>query len=137
MDHEHKNQSPYRGMWAICTVMIVAPIVVYIVFHFLFVECRANSPELNLASARFLASGFGVLFHLSCAVAGAFKEPFAVVRNRVADFFGNLTVSLRFALKYYWEDMKLEGVAFLIYFIIMATCGGICLEALIRCLALV
>ena len=110
MDHEHKELSPYRGMWAICAVMIGCPILVYHVFLFLFEEFKAQSPELNLASARMLGAGFGVLLHLSCAVAGAFKAPFAVVCNRVADFFGNLSVSLPFALKYYFADMRTEGV---------------------------
>ncbi|MBO5111031.1 MAG: hypothetical protein J6D21_09990 [Clostridia bacterium] len=50
--------------------------------------------------------------------------------------FGNLSVSLPFALKYYFADMRTEGVAFLIYFVIIAACGGIFVEATSASLAL-
>ena len=66
--------------------------------------------------------GLGTIFHLSCIVAGAFDEPFILLKRRVADFFENLTVSPSLAFRCYAQDIRDDGVTFTVYFLIMLAC---------------
>ena len=46
--------------------------------------------------------------------AGTFAPHFAAVLKRIFGFFGNLKVSVGFAIKCYFEDIKSDGAVFLI-----------------------
>ena len=39
--------------------------------------------------------------------------------ERLKELFGNLSISFRFAMKHYWENVKSEGIVFWIYFNIL------------------
>ena len=60
------------------------------------------------------------------------KGTFKVVINRVKNFFSNLTINFKFAIKYYWDDIKTEGVVFWIYFLIVGTTFAFTLVGIIN-----
>ena len=70
-----------------------------------------------------LAFGFGVgfLFQFSCVIAGLFKGTLKVVLKRLKEFFSNLSISVKFAYKYYFENIKEEGIVFWIFFTIIGS----------------
>ena len=47
------------------------------------------------------------------------KKCFRAVVKRVVGFFGNLTISFKFAFKMYIDDLREDGAVFWIYFIII------------------
>ena len=53
-------------------------------------------------------------------MAGLFKGTFSVVWERTKEFFSNLSISLKFAVKYYFENIKEYGIVFWIYFDILS-----------------
>ncbi len=136
MEYDSSNKSPYHGMWASCSVMIIFPVGLYFLFTYYINEFQDFPKAMNDATAQALGFGLGTLFHLSCAVCGAFRDSFRVVTKRLAEFFDNLTISVKFAFKGYWWNIKENGVAFWIYFVIMLVCFCICVDGLRDFLAL-
>ncbi len=113
--------SPCRGMWVKLIVLIMPPLVLVGIFYGAISRWQPwYSFNLNWASAKTLGCGLGVLFHLSCWVAGAFKQDFRAVKNRVKEFFANISVSPGLAFKWYWREVKSYGVAFWIEIFVMA-----------------
>lgn len=117
---EHKNKSPYHGIFVICFFLIVVPVALYFLFRAIFSVTQTDFPaELNEATARTVAFGVGFLFHLACIIAGALKDSFRLAVMRVADFFENWKVSFKLACSCYVDDIKENGIAFWIMFAIM------------------
>ena len=94
------------------------------------------SKELNDASARFLGFGIGSLFHITCFVVGVFKNSFLVVKKRIIDFKDNLPISFKFAVKCYLEDMKNDGIAFLVEMACVGFCFAVAINGLLTAIPL-
>ncbi len=116
MEHEGKNDSPYRGVVVQCALLIGIPLICYFLFYFALNAYQSSSAaHINKITARMIALIIGILFYLSCVIAGAFKKSFEAVKIRISEFFSNVVLSFGFAVKNYFKDMKEGGVAFLIY----------------------
>lgn len=111
---DSKYRSPYYGLWLALLIMVVIPFVFYGIFYGLFAKYQHESRAVNEACARACGFGVGAVFDLSLFVAGAFAPHFAAVLKRIFGFFGNLKVSVGFAIKCYFEDIKSDGAVFLI-----------------------
>ena len=127
MEYEGKNKSPYYGVWQSALLMIVAPVAMYFFFKIPFVTySKMSKEEIHCCSLAF-GCGVAFLFQFSCVQAGLFKGTLKVVINRLKEFFGNLSISVKFAYKYYFENIKEEGVVFWIFFVIITTTLGVTL----------
>ena len=134
MDYPEKNQSPYKGCIVTTIVLTIIPLILCLAFGGLLFRYQASTgSKNNIQSAIFLGCGLGLLFHLSCFVSGAFKDSLRAVKERMREFKDNCSLSLGFAIKCYFEDMKVGGVAFLIYCIPMSINFLLLLNALNHC----
>lgn len=125
-----KIKPPYYGAWAIIPSMIIVPIILYIDVAALMLGSAGNDAELNEATINAIGFGLGSVFHIILFVSGVFKHSLSIVLQRVKDFFANLKVSFSCAVKDYLWDMKYNGVAFLIYFVIMLVWALLFLDGL-------
>ena len=131
MQHDGKNESPYRGIWVILLLLAVVPVVLYLVLLGPLMTWQTRfSRELNEASARVFGFGLGTVFHLSCLIGGSFRLAIQAVKKRVIDFFENVRVSLGFALECYWDDMRNDGVALILMLIPVAVCFAVFCDGL-------
>lgn len=119
MEYEGKEVSPYKGVIGSCLLLIVFPIIIYAMFYAVIGNLQKLGPVQTNNAALGLGFGVGVLFHISCIIAGLFKGTFKVVINRVKTFFENLSLSRKLAFRCYWQDIKSEGIVFWIYFTII------------------
>jgi hypothetical protein len=55
----------------------------------------------------------------------------------VKEFFENVPVSLGYAFGCYWDDMKQDGVLFIIYAAIIGTCLALAIDGGLETLALI
>ncbi len=115
-----KYRSPYYGMWLACLIMIAVPFVAYGLLYLALDEFQTRYPYLNEPSARALGFCVGTVFDLMCFVCGAFGQHIDAVIKRVVGFFGNLKVSLGFAFKCYFEDIKNDGAGLIIVLAVTA-----------------
>lgn len=131
MEYQGKEKSTYYGVWQSCLLLIIVPIAMYFFFNWVFKSFGMPAEERKYCA---LAFGFliGSLFSLSCALAGLFKGTFTVIKNRISEFFGNLSISFKFACRYYWENIKEYGVVFWIFFIIIGATIGTCVYSFIK-----
>ncbi len=107
------NKSPYHGVWLSIILMILpSPILTLMLYAVLLTFQSHLSAELNLAAATALGFGVGSVYDLGCMITGALAEPFGVVKKRVQEFFADLEVSFPLAAKWWWKDVKTNGVAF-------------------------
>ena len=121
MEHQGKKQSPYHGVIQTCLLLISVPLILFLIIYLIFDKYQNLPQTTNLYGAMGIGFGVGVLFHISCVIAGLFKGLFAIVVRRFAEFFDNLSISFKFAIKLYYEDLKENGMVFWIYFIIISS----------------
>ncbi len=132
---EHKNQSPYHGIFVTCLVLIAVPIVFYLLVRgAIFTYQTQFSDEMNNAASRFFGFGLGMLFHISCLIAGILAKPFSAVVFRVKEFFSDLKISPKIAFACYWYNVKERGVAFWILFAVIIVNFCLFLSGLVPCL---
>ena len=125
MEYEGKEQSPYKGVLGSSIFLIVIPTLLFLLV-FGVINKFSNRPRVeNINASLMFGVGCGFIFQLSCILMGLFKGTFKVVINRVKNFFSNLTINFKFAITYYWEDIKSEGIVFWIYFLIIGSTFGI------------
>lgn len=118
--NEEKNVSPYRGVILSTIILIVVPILFYILFDFVLKECQTKfSEEMNHYTAIFFGFLCGFLFQMTCVITGLLTKSFLVVINRVKSFFEDLRISFKMAIKFYWHDIKENGIVFWIHFIVI------------------
>ena len=115
-------QKPYRGFVPTCIVLIGVPLLFFLLIYSWLTTGVSFVPSANKTFACGVGFGLGTVFHLSCIVAGAFTEPFILLKRRIADFFENLTVSPSLAFRCYIQDIRDDGVTFTVYFLIMLAC---------------
>ena len=115
MDFEGKNKSPYKGVLLTSILLLTIPLV----FSF-FIDLFMDSKTLiNRYTIFVFGFGFGILFQLSCVIAGIMKDAFAVVKARIYSFFEDVQISVKYAFEAYLDDIKVNGIVFWIYLSIM------------------
>ncbi len=126
------NKSPYHGqLIAVIVMLLPSPIITWMLYVLLNEFQPQYTAELNLTSATVIGFGIGSIYHMCCWITGAFTDHFGVVKNRVKEFFADLTVSLKLALTWYFKDIKTNGLAFWIDFAVVTLNFGIFIDALI------
>ena len=106
------KKSPYHGLWAFILFMLLPSAVMTFIAYCAISKWQSEfGIEFNKASSKIIGYGLGILFHTSCIIVGAFKDDFDAVVTRIKLLFENLSVSPKFALKWYWEDVKELGLA--------------------------
>ena len=116
------KKNPYKGIIIICILLIAVPIGLYFLFKKVIFTNQGQYSYLNNASAICLGFGVGFIFQMSCVIGGLFKGSFSVVVKRVFNFFADMTISFKYAIRMYWDDIVENGVVFWIIFpIIVAT----------------
>ena len=120
MNSESKEYSPYHGVLVHLAILILVP-VGFVALLYVCLNCfQPRYGNLNWLTAKAIGCGAGALFHLSCAIVGVFTPGWRAVRYRIREFFENLVVSVGYAFESYWEDMKSDGVVFLLQMPIVA-----------------
>ena len=115
MDFEGKNKSPYKGVLLTSILLLTIPLV----FSF-FIDLFMDSKTLiNRYTIFVFGFGFGILFQLSCIIAGIMKDAFAAVKARIYSFFEDVQISVKYAFEAYLDDIKVNGIVFWIYLSIM------------------
>lgn len=114
------KRSPYRGILFTIIMLVGVPVGVFTLLYVAVMKWSSYSNYyLNFYTAQALGFGCGFLFQLSCILCGLLKKCFRAVVKRVVGFFGNLTISFKFAFKMYIDDLREDGAVFWIYFIII------------------
>ncbi len=132
-----EKKTPYEGMWIFIPVLILPSVVFTVIFYSVISHLQPQySTELNLASAKILGCGIGILFHISCWLTNVFTEDFLAVKERLREFSENIAVSLSLALKCYIEDVRTLGLAFWIDLAVVAGNIWIFADALLTYLSL-
>lgn len=130
MQNDEKHRSPYRGFAVTLIALIAVPAVFYWLIYLLHAEYLHTSHALNVASAKVLGCGCGAIFHLMCLVSGALRPGWQAVKYRMREFRENLIVGIGYAFESYWEDIRTDGVTFLISFAVIAMNLAITLDGL-------
>lgn len=131
------NKSPYHGVFVAALVMSFPSPLLTLMFYALFNRYQPQfTHELNLSAAVTVGFGVGAIYHLCCAITGAFSEHWEVVKNRVKEFCADLTVSFSLAITWWWSDVKTNGLAFWIDTTILSINFAIFLNGLIHFLKL-
>ena len=135
MEHNGKEKKPYNGTAIICVILAGLPVGIFYLFLFVINKWQANYPaELNLASAKALGFGVGLMLQACFALSGAFAESKQAVKDRLVNFKDNASLSLGFAIKNYFKDMIEDGVAYLIYMVIIIVTACFCIDGLSYCI---
>jgi hypothetical protein len=116
MEFQGKEQNTYKGIVLNCCLLIGFSLVIFLLMYLAFSKWTDHNKDEVIAMSMAFGFGIGTLFFMGCAIAGLFKGTFNVVVNRIKEFFSNLSVSFRFALRYYKENILEYGVLFWIYF---------------------
>ena len=128
MEHDGKNKIWYKGIIPTCFLLIAIPIVAVVLLYFPMKMFLPSRKLLNLHTAKLLGHGIGFIFHLSCSIAGAFTTAREITKDRLREFKDNLSLSLIFAIKSYFFDMREKGVAYLIYVLIILVNLFLCIQ---------
>lgn len=115
MHNEYKRQSPYRGFWITMILLLLPPLLSYGLINSLLKEFSPWPEALDAATAKALGCGLGFLFHMICVLCGVLTDGWEAVKYRIGEFFENLIVGVGYAFRTYWEDMRTDGVTFVIY----------------------
>ncbi len=132
MEYEGKTKSPYKGVFGSALLLAIVPVILYFLVFLVVSKFKNQAKEITVNFSLMIGVGSGLLFQLTCILSGLIKGTFKVVVNRVKNFFSNLSINFKFAIKYYWEDIKSEGVVFWIYFLIVGSTFGLALVGIIK-----
>ena len=136
MEHNGKEKKPYNGMGIICIILTVLPVAIFILFYNVIMRWQPNQPyELNLASAKALGFGVGLMLQACFALSGAFQESKQAVKDRMSEFRDNASLSLGFAIKNYLKDMKEYGIAYLVYMVLIIVTAILTIDGLVTAIA--
>ena len=50
-----------------------------------------------------------------CVLCGVLTDGWQALKYRIGEFFENLTVGVGYAFSSYWDDLRSDGVTFIIY----------------------
>ncbi len=131
------TKTPYQAMWAFIPMMCLPSVVITALLYWVIARWQPQfGYELNWATAKIFGCGCGVLFHFGCWLMGAFTDDFKAVKTRWKEFGANLMVSFRFAVSWYWEDVKTLGLAFWIDVGLIVLNAGIFVDAILDFVAI-
>ena len=99
-------------------ILILVPIFFSLLLRFCFIRFGDYEREIAINYGRGFGFCLGALYQLSCFIAGYLSDPFFVVFDRIKNFFGDLTISVRFAFKHYFSNLFEKGISFWIYIMI-------------------
>ncbi|MBR2985018.1 MAG: hypothetical protein IKC58_00250 [Clostridia bacterium] len=117
---EHKEQSPYHGVFVASFFMILVPVLLYLLINGAINLWKPSTPiEERIATAKTIGCGAGFLFHVTLIIVGVLKDPFNAVVNRICNFFDNLKFNFKLAWSCYCEEVRETGIAFWILIVIM------------------
>lgn len=133
--NESEYQSPYKGILIGLSFVIGAPIATYF-FIYTLLEWNDYHKQVEL-TARVIGSGIGVCLHLGMIIQGMLSDSWRVVKNRVCEFFANLTIGIGFAIGQYFRDLKQNGIVFILYMVPISVCFVIFIIALINVLYII
>lgn len=131
MEQMGKEKSPYHGVLINCIFLSGVPTFFYLLVRSVIMKYQDFEYDFNNYSSMVIGFGAGFLFQISCVVAGLTKGTFSVVVRRVANLFEDLSVSFRFAIKFYISDIKENGIVFWIYFLLIGSCLATTVAALV------
>ena len=134
---DNKQYSPYHGCLVVIFFLIAVPLALWGILDGAMAYFRPYDAWINGPGARFIGFGLGSIFHMSCIICGILRQPFRAVCYRVKEFFENLPVSLGYAFECYWDDMKQDGVLFIIYTAIIGACLALAIDGGLETLALI
>ena len=109
---EEKSKPWYKGIFFICFFMLLVPIAFSLFFIYVTKLSRTENLTVGIHTAKLLGCVCGLLFDGTCIITGLFKGTFSVVINRWKEFFLDLKVSFKFAIKNYFYDLVHSGVLF-------------------------
>ena len=121
MEHVGKEKSPYHGVLLSSLLLISVPLLLFLLFKYVIMKYQRFEEDFNTYSAMVIGFGVGFIFQFSCVYAGLTKGTLSVVIRRVANFFDDLSISIKYAFKCYIDDIKENGIVFWIYFIIVTS----------------
>lgn len=134
---DNKQYSPYHGCLVVIFFLIAVPLALWGILDGAMAHFRPYDAWINGPGARFIGFGLGSIFHMSCIICGILRQPFRAVCYRVKEFFENLPVSLGYAFECYWDDLKQDGVLFIIYAAIIGACLALAIDGGLETLALI
>lgn len=131
------KKNPYQGIWVVALFLIAVPVGIFfwtrgIITRYTPQEGRA----LIAAEATVFAGLIGSLFSLFFVLKGGLRMYFLVTAARTADFFSNVGISFRCACRWWREDVRENGLAFLICVVLIALNAGVLVFGVLRFLAL-
>ena len=98
--------------------MVTTPIFLIWFFTIVMKEYTKYSPELIHCQALALTGIIMIAFVGIMILLDIFTEPFKIVVNRIAEFISSARSGLwRTAFRYYWEDIKENGINLLLYLV--------------------
>ena len=128
------KKGPYHGTILICILLIIVPIIFTLFFRY-FINIWEKFPqELNDISSVILGFGIGCLFDLSYFVLGVLKKNIMDIKKRIKEFISDAKISLKLAFEGYWTNILEDGIAFWIYFAIIAITFKIEIKSIIQCI---
>ncbi len=131
------EKSPYKGQLLVTFFLILPSVLLTALFYSAIVMYQSKYGfEFNFASAKILGCGCGIAFHMICFLTDLFKKSFQIVKTRLKEFFSFIIVSPKLAFALYWDDIKLNGVTFLIDFAVVVLNAWVFIDALIDFLAM-
>ncbi len=129
-----QNKTPYRGRILVILALIVPSVICTWILYSVIMEYQSKyGQELNWATAKVAGCGIGIVFHFSCWVGGVFSRDFAVVRNRLKELVSDLSISAKLAFTWYLEDIKINGLIYWAYIIIIVANVAVFVDALKTC----
>ena len=136
MHNEYKRQSPYRGFLVIMALLILPPILCWGLVNSLLEEFSPWPDALDTATAKALGCGLGFLFHMICILCGALTDGWQALKYRIGEFIENLTIGVGYAFSSYWDDIRSDGVTFLLYGSVILTNTILMADGLLDCISI-
>ena len=136
MHNEYKRQSPYRGFLVIMALLILPPVLCWGLVNSLLEEFSTWSEALDAATAKALGCGLGFLFHMICILCGALTDGWQALKYRIGEFIENLTIGVGYAFSSYWDDIRSDGVTFLLYGSVILANTILMADGLLDCISI-
>ena len=125
MTEEQKKKAIKNAIIA-AILFIAAPFIMTLFFYLCIKQNSNYSKEMLLSSSITLGFLVALIFQLSCCLAGLLKGTLKVVLKRLKEFFENLSISFKYAINAYWENLLEFGCSFWLFAgIILFTTGGL------------
>ena len=136
MHNEYKRQSPCRGFLVIMALLILPPVLCWGLVNSLLEEFSTWSEALDAATAKALGCGLGFLFHMICILCGALTDGWQALKYRIGEFIENLTIGVGYAFSSYWDDIRSDGVTFLLYGSVILANTILMADGLLDCISI-